>query len=160
RWLQRIADDELRTWDATRVDALASRFAKELERRGIPPRDLKASTEQVSVALKNAISDERGRWVLGPHPEARSEHRIRVTGAAGANTYIVDRIFRTAEGVRWIVDYKTSSHEGRDPEGFLDRERERYRAQLERYAGALAAGENTMLGLYFPLLAGWRQWRQ
>jgi len=28
RWLQRIADDELRTWDATRIDALASRFAK------------------------------------------------------------------------------------------------------------------------------------
>jgi len=160
RWLQRIADDELRTWDATRIDALASRFAKELERRGIPPRDLKASAEQVGVALKNAISDERGRWVLGPHPEARSEHRIRVTGAAGANTYIVDRIFRTAEDVRWIVDYKTSSHEGKDLEGFLDREQERYRAQLERYAWALAAGENPMLGLYFPLLAGWREWRQ
>src|SRR5216117_1893211 len=158
RWLQRIADDELRTWDATRIDALASRFAKELERRGIPPRDLKASTEQVSVALKNAISDERGRWVLGPHPEARSEHRIRVTGAAGANTYIVDRIFRTVEDVRWIVDYKTSSHEGADREEFLDREQDRYRAQLESYARALGPGE-AMLGLYFPALAAWRQWR-
>jgi ATP-dependent exoDNAse (exonuclease V) beta subunit len=159
RWLQRIADDELRTWDATRIDALRSRFAKELERRGIPPRYLKASTEQVSVALKNAISDERGRWVLGPHPEARSEHRIRVTGGAGANTYIVDRIFRTVEDVRWIVDYKTSSHEGADREAFLDREQERYRAQLEAYARALGPVE-AMLGLYFPLLAGWRQWRQ
>ncbi|TMG72476.1 MAG: DNA helicase UvrD, partial [Betaproteobacteria bacterium] len=158
RWLQRIADDELRTWDATRIDALASRFAKELERRGIPPPYLKASTEQVGVALKNAISDERGRWVLGPHPEARSEHRIRVTGAAGANTYIVDRVFRTAEDVRWIVDYKTSRHEGADVEGFLEREKQRYRAQLERYARALAASEEAMLGLYFPLLAGWRQW--
>jgi ATP-dependent exoDNAse (exonuclease V) beta subunit len=158
RWLQRIADDELRTWDATRIDALRSRFAKELERRGIPPRYLKASTEQVGVALKNAISDERGRWVLGPHPEARSEHRIRVTGAAGANTYIVDRIFRTAEDVRWIVDYKTSRHEGADREGFLERERDRYRAQLEAYARALAPGE-AMLGLYFPVLAAWKQWR-
>ncbi len=157
RWLQRIADDELRTWDATRIDALASRFAKELERRGIPPRDLKASTEQVGVALKNAISDERGRWVLGPHPEARSEHRIRVTGAAGASTYIVDRIFRTVEDVRWIVDYKTSRHEGADREGFLDREKERYGAQLERYAAAFGAGSSA-LGLYFPLLAGWREW--
>src|SRR3989475_9393518 len=159
RWLQRIADDELRSWDATRIDALASRFAKELERRGIPPRDLKASAEQVSVALKNAISDERGRWVLGPHPETRSEHSIRVTGAAGANTYIVDRIFRTAEDVRWIVDYKTSSHEGTDVEGFLEREKQRYRAQLESYARALGPVE-AMLGLYFPLLSGWRQWRQ
>jgi ATP-dependent exoDNAse (exonuclease V) beta subunit len=158
RWLQRIADDELRTWDATRIDALASRFAQELERRGVPPRELKASAEQISAALKNAISDERGRWVLGPHPEARSEHRIRVTGAAGASTYIVDRIFRTAEDVRWIVDYKTSRHEGADREGFLEREQKRYRPQLEAYARALAQGDAT-LGLYFPLLAAWKQWR-
>jgi ATP-dependent helicase/nuclease subunit A len=157
RWLQRIADDELRNWDAKHVDGLKTRFAKELERRGVPQRDLKASTEQVGVALKNAISDERGRWVLGPHPEARSEHRIRVTGPAGTSTYIVDRMFSTAEDARWIVDYKTSSHEGADREEFLDEQRERYRAQLERYARALAAGEVT-LGLYFPLLSGWREW--
>jgi ATP-dependent exoDNAse (exonuclease V) beta subunit len=157
RWLLRIADDELRGWDAERVDALKKRFAKELERRGVPHRELNVSVELVTTALKNAISDERGRWVLGPHPEARSEHRVRATSAAGANTYIVDRIFRTAEGVRWIVDYKTSSHEGADTEGFLDQQRERYRAQLERYAHALAAGEVT-LALYFPVLSGWREW--
>src|SRR5439155_7160 len=160
RWLQRIADDELRGWDAKSVDALKKRYSEELERRGVSNRDLKVSVELVTTALKNAISDERGRWVLGPHPEARSEHRIRVTSAAGASTYIVDRIFRTAEDVRWIVDYKTSSHEGKDLEGFLDREQERYRTQLERYARALAAGDRSMLGLNFPLLAGWRQWPQ
>jgi ATP-dependent exoDNAse (exonuclease V) beta subunit len=158
RWLQRIADDELRGWDATRVEVLKKRFAEELERRGVPHRDLEDSAELVTTALKNAISDERGRWVLGPYPEARSEHRIRVTGAAGANTYIVDRVFRTADGVRWIVDYKTSRHEGADREAFLDSERERYRGQLEAYAWALAQGDAT-LGLYFPLLAAWRQWR-
>jgi ATP-dependent helicase/nuclease subunit A len=157
RWLQRIADDELRGWDAKRVDALKQRFARELERRGVPHRDLKVSVDLVTTALKNAISEERGRWVLGPHPEARSEHRIRVTGAAGANTYIVDRIF-TVEDVRWIVDYKTSRHEGADREAFLDSERERYRAQLESYAQALGPGE-AALGLYFPLLSAWREWR-
>jgi ATP-dependent exoDNAse (exonuclease V) beta subunit len=159
RWLQRVADDELQGWDAKRVDALKNRFANELERRGIPPRDLRASTEQVSAALKTAISDERGRWVLGPHPEARSEHRIRVTGAAGASTYIVDRVFRTAEDVRWIVDYKTSRHQGADREAFLDSERERYRTQLERYAAALTVGPAS-LGLYFPLLGAWREWER
>ena len=61
---------------------------------------------------------------------------------------------------RWIVDYKTSSHEGADVAGFLDRERERYQAQLARYASALGAAPGTMLGLYFPLLAGWREWRR
>src|SRR5262249_31334838 len=77
--------------------------------------------------------------------------------AAGASTYIVDRIFRTAEGARWIVDYKTSHHEGADREAFLDSERERYREQLERYAAALGA-RPASLGLYFPLLGAWRGW--
>ncbi len=69
----------------------------------------------------------------------------------------MDRVFRTAEDARWIVDYKTSRHEGKDLEGFLDRERERYREQLERYAAALAKSPSK-LGLYFPLLKGWREW--
>jgi hypothetical protein len=60
--------------------------------------------------------------------------------------------------VRWIVDYKTSPHEGADREAFLDSERERYREQLEAYARALAPGE-AMLGLYFPVLVAWKQWR-
>jgi len=71
---------------------------------------------------------------------------------------VIDRTFRGADNRRWIVDYKTSSHEGADVAGFLDRERERYEAQLVRYASALGAEPGTMLGLYFPLLAGWREW--
>ena len=39
--------------------------------------------------------------------------------------------------MRWIVDYKTSSHEGAGLEEFLDRERERYAPQLERYAALM-----------------------
>jgi hypothetical protein len=66
----------------------------------------------------------------------------------------VDRVFQDASGERWIVDYKTSSHEGADPEAFLDRERERYAAQLARYSRAAGGGHR--LGLYFPLLQGWR----
>lgn len=54
-----------------------------------------------------------------------------------------------------MVDYKTNRHEGADIEGFLDRERERYAVQLQRYASALEGGARC--GLYFPLLAGWRE---
>ena len=43
-------------------------------------------------------------------------------------------------GVRWIIDYKTSVHEGADTAAFLDNELERYRGQLERYAALLQAG--------------------
>ena len=60
--------------------------------------------------------------------------------------------------MRWIVDFKTSRHEGADVQGFLDRERERYREQLENYAEAVGLGQKGKLGLYFPLIAAWREW--
>ena len=73
---------------------------------------------------------------------------------------IIDRTFCDAEGQRWVVDYKTSSHEGTDLDGFLDREQERYRFQLDRYAVVmrLLDGRPVRRGLYFPLLKGWREW--
>ena len=73
---------------------------------------------------------------------------------------VIDRTFRDADGQRWVVDYKTSSHEGGDVEGFLTREQERYRTQLDRYAALMRMldDEPVRRGLYFPLLKGWREW--
>ena len=70
---------------------------------------------------------------------------------------MLDRTFVDEQGARWIIDYKTGTHEGADVEGFLDRERLRYAGQLELYAQAL--GGAAQLGLYFPLLNGWREWK-
>jgi ATP-dependent exoDNAse (exonuclease V) beta subunit len=154
-WLQRIADDALRGWDASRVDALRPLFARELERRGIQRSRSSNAAILVADALKNSLADERGRWLLGPHPEARSEHRLRLRGGEGMRNYVIDRLFRDVAGERWIVDFKTSRHEGGGLEAFLDEQRTRYEPQLSAYA---AAFDRARLGLYFPLLRGWREW--
>jgi ATP-dependent exoDNAse (exonuclease V) beta subunit len=153
RWLQRIAEDELRGWDAARVSSLKEKFVRELERQGVPPAELERSAELVATALKNSLADERGRWVLGPHAEARNECRLTVHSEGRTRSYRMDRVFVDQDGVRWIVDYKTSRHEGADVEAFLDSERERYTPQLKAYARAMG---DARLGLYFPLLKGWR----
>jgi ATP-dependent exoDNAse (exonuclease V) beta subunit len=154
RWLQRIAEDELRGWDAKRVQALRPRFARELGRRGLPSSEATRSAELVVTALTNAVTDERGRWLLGPHPQARNEYRMRAGVQGEVRTYVIDRLFRDKADVEWVVDYKTSRHEGADLEAFLDRERDRYAPQLKTY-GDLRAGSRQ--GLFFPLLRGWRQ---
>ena len=150
RWLQRIAEDELKGWDARRVESLRSHFERDLYRRGVQAPG--PAAELVLAALKNTLADERGRWLLGPHPEAKSEYRIRTP----ERSYIVDRLIRESDGMRWVVDYKTSPQEGGGLDAFLDRQRERYRAQLDAYAGALGG---TAAGLYFPLQSGWRAWK-
>ena len=71
----------------------------------------------------------------------------------------IDRMFIDAGGDRWIVDYKTSTHEGGERELFLAQQGERYAPQLQRYAAIAAAmwPEPIRLALYFPLLAEFRE---
>jgi ATP-dependent helicase/nuclease subunit A len=153
RWLQRMADDELHGWDAKRIASSKKLFARELHRRGVAPAELERSVESITAALNNTLSDERGRWILGPHAEARSEYRMRVRTPDGQRSYVMDRVFRDSDGRLWVVDFKTSRHEGAAVEAFLDRERKRYAAQLDAYAAALGGASR---GLYFPLHSGWR----
>jgi ATP-dependent helicase/nuclease subunit A len=150
-WLQRIAEDQLRGWDAKRVEGLRARFAADLQRRGVAPGDLEHAAGLVISALKNALADERGRWVLGPHPSARSEYRLRTR----ERSFRIDRYFVDTDGVQWVVDYKTGEHEGGGLEAFLDQQRVRYAGQLDAYARALGGARR---GLYFPLQLGWREW--
>lgn len=149
RWLQRMAEDELKGWTKERVETLAPQFASELQRRGVQPSDIKIAARLVATALANAITDERGRWILGPHGDSHSEYRISTSDAR----LIVDRTFCDEQGTRWIVDYKLSVHEGSGLSDFLDEERRRYGAQLAAYA---KASPDSRTGIYFPLLKGWR----
>jgi ATP-dependent exoDNAse (exonuclease V) beta subunit len=157
RWLQRIALDGLERWDGARVRALAPAVRTALARRAVAGEDLEGASQKVLLAIERTIGDARGRWILGPHPEARCEYRLRVADPAGVRLLIVDRFFRDADGTHWVVDYKTGPHEGADIEGFLDRERERYAGQLRGYGAALAGRGPVRLALYFPLLGGWRE---
>ena len=117
-----------------------------------------AAVDRVARALAHALDDARGRWLLGPQQEAHNEYRVSTREAGHSRQHVIDRSFVDAQGRRWIIDYKSSSHEGGDIEGFLDREQQRYRAQLERYASVLPQDREVRFGLYFPLLGAWREW--
>jgi len=155
RWLQRIAEDGLGGWDAKRVDALRPRFIQELRRHGPLAAEAEIASNITMAALKNTLADERGRWVLSLHTDAKSEYRVRSRNLGAIRTYVIDRVFKDDTGKLWAVDYKTSRHEGSNIEAFLDRERTRYAAQLEGYATAAGGSD---VGLYFPMFSGWRQW--
>jgi len=158
RWLQRIGMEGVDQWDAARIHGLKPAISRSLARRGIPPQEQEAATGRVAKALEGAIGDPRGRWVLEARADAKSEYRLRVAGPKGVKLIVIDRMFSDEGGKRWIVDYKTSAHEGGDLEAFLDREVERYAPQLSGYSAAFK-GAGVELGLYFPLVKGWREWR-
>jgi ATP-dependent exoDNAse (exonuclease V) beta subunit len=160
RWLQRVAEDGLEGWDARRIHALRKIFRDELVARGLSADVMEDAAERVTITLQQTLDDPRGRWVLGARENARSE--LKLTGMIGGElaSVAMDRTFTDDRGTRWIVDYKTGVHEGGDIEAFLNRELERYRPQLERYATLMSRidGRPIRLGLYFPVLRGWREW--
>ena len=112
-------------------------------------------------AVAGTLKDTRGRWVLEQRNEARSEWELTGEIEGYLRSVKIDRSFVDDQGDRWIIDFKTGAHEGSDIDAFLDNERERYREQLESYAKLVSAIDNRpiRLGLYFPLLKGWREWR-
>jgi ATP-dependent exoDNAse (exonuclease V) beta subunit len=123
---------------------------------GVEQHELDAAATAVSGALGNAIGHERGRWLLfGDHSLAGCELLINTLRDGRIERYIVDRSFVTANGERWVIDYKTSSHSGGDLQAFIASEVERYTPQLTGYAQAFAALEperRVRAALYFPLL--------
>jgi len=154
RWLQRIAEDELRGWSRERIERLVPQFRQDLERKGVQTSEIEMAAGLVKTALVNTIEDERGRWILGPHQEAWTEYRFRTLEG---RRLVADRRIREEGGEEWVIDYKTSRHEGAGLDAFLDREKERYAPQLEQYSESL---ECARMGLYFPLIKGWREWRR
>jgi ATP-dependent exoDNAse (exonuclease V) beta subunit len=91
--------------------------------------------------------------------EAASELALTAVFDGVVQSLRIDRSFVDDQGVRWIVDWKTSSHEGGNRDAFLDNELVRYAPQLSRYAQVLKRldGRPQRIGLYFPLLDAWRE---
>jgi ATP-dependent exoDNAse (exonuclease V) beta subunit len=160
RYLQCIAATGVDTWTTTRIDAAEPRIRSELTSLGVAPTLLDEAATHVRAALQSVLADERGRWILGTHAEAASELRLTVVENGMLEHVVLDRSFVDA-GTRWVIDYKTSRHEGSDTAAFLEEEVARYRPQLERYAQTLARIDSRQirLGLYFPLLGSFREWQ-
>lgn len=160
-FLKRMAAGGLETWDETRVQQTQPLITAELSRMGVPASETSHAAAQVIRALSNTLKSERGRWLLAAHANARSEYPIGGKVQDKLITGSVDRTFLDEDGRFWIVDFKNSDHKGGNRAAFLDEEQRRYTPQLETYATLLqrVTSAPIMLGLYFPLMDEWREWR-
>jgi ATP-dependent helicase/nuclease subunit A len=156
---------ELQSLDVARVDERAIRareghFRRWLGLHGVPADRLPQAAERVVNALLAVHRDPRGRWILGSgYRDDFREHALSGHWQGEIARVVFDRSFIDA-GVRWVIDYKTSQHQGGAVEEFLDREVERYRPQLLRYAhlAQKMGPEPVRVALYFPLMQAWREW--
>lgn len=158
RALMRIARDGLSQWDAEAIRRRRPFWERALRELGVPREEEEILAGRVVDALEQTLQDDRGRWILDDHDQARSEYAV--TGVLGgpARRSVIDRTF-VADGTRWIIDFKTGRPEDDDLDAFLETEKERYQDQLEGYARLFEdQGLPIQLGLYFPLAEGWEHW--
>jgi ATP-dependent helicase/nuclease subunit A len=156
RWLQQIAEEGIALWNTGRVRDAVPALRLALSRAGVGREHIDTALARTIEALCNALEDQNGQWTLGTHSEAKNELPITTldpdTGTFQLN--IIDRTFVSDDGTRWIIDYKTGTHESTDVADFLRSEEERYRPQLRRYRDAFRKLEDRPIrtALYFPLL--------
>jgi len=151
RWLQQIAEGRA-VPDATALTEfrpVTERWLRELGISGDASADI---VPRVELALNGILTDEKGRWILG----GKGYAEFGLTGVIDGQieAVVLDRVRIDDDGNHWIIDYKTSSHEGGNLAGFLAAESERYGPQLNKYAAIYSAytGCDAHCGLYFPLL--------
>ncbi len=158
RALQKIASVGFARWQREDRESL---YRQQLRSLGTADADLDTATRRVAESVEAAITDPRGQWILQDgHRDSVCE--LPLSGWLDGELVhgVIDRSFVDDDGVRWIIDYKTSRHEGGQLEEFLDNEQIRYSEQMARYARLMSRWrkEPIRLGLYFPLLSGWREW--
>ena len=143
-----------------RIRAQADYFRRWFAQRGVPAAQIDVATQRVVDSLLAIAEDERGRWILRPGL-AEESRELALSGVLEGRIVkiVLDRTF-VDQGVRWIIDYKTSQHSGGERERFLDNEVTRYAQAMRRYAriAAKLGPEPIRLGLYFPLMRAWREW--
>jgi ATP-dependent exoDNAse (exonuclease V) beta subunit len=142
------------------------RLVAALRNEGIAPGTSQREAPRALTALRNALTDPTGRWILSSHRSAASEHSIASLDASvlrADRTFVAgSEPFSEGEDSIWIVDFKTTEQGSRSPERFSKDELLKYREQLERYASALRElspePRRIVLGLYYPLIPRLLHW--
>jgi ATP-dependent exoDNAse (exonuclease V) beta subunit len=151
RWLQRVADRRV-PLQGSELDRIRATTKRWLRAMGVMDAARESVCARVEAALLGVLADEKGRWLLAG--EGMAEVALTGMYEGELTSVILDRVRIDEQGTHWIVDYKTSSHEGGNLAAFLQSEIDRYQPQLKKYRHLYAAYAQTdpRCALYFPLL--------
>ncbi|MGB0624204.1 MAG: PD-(D/E)XK nuclease family protein, partial [Luminiphilus sp.] len=141
-------DPQVQAW----IDHNLSHYA-------LAPQSAEQAKARLSKLLEHALTCETGRWILGAQIDAQSELAISRVEAGEVKNYVVDRTFLDErEGVRWVIDYKTSEPmAGETVADFEARECDAYREQLKNYVELIGGIKWEVeapikAALYFPAI--------
>lgn len=149
-------------WSALTADERDEVLRNGLRALGVRRDDLERAVTKVVATMEKTLASKRGQWLLAPHPQQAAEMPLSGEIASQIVHRVIDRTFVT-QGVRWVIDYKTSSPAPEeDVDSFLRREGEHYQQQLEVYMQLMQQLDRDHLvrgAFYFPVIDGWYEYQ-
>ncbi|MEO0423704.1 MAG: UvrD-helicase domain-containing protein [Pseudomonadota bacterium] len=145
---------------ADEAAALNRRVVDALHRAGLRADPLLDAARRALTAIRATLEDTQGRWALG-------EQGSQVQAGWGLSGWLegravsarVDLSFLVGD-VRWLVELRTSEHQGGGVEQFLQAEARNVGRELQlamRLAEMLETEREHRAGVYFPMLGEWRE---
>jgi ATP-dependent exoDNAse (exonuclease V) beta subunit len=159
--LQKIVGGNWIQWKHRKTESLLAELRISLLENGLGQENLSDAISTLRIAVENLKSDPRADWIFSDqHSQVKTEWPLTALIDNTVENVLIDRSFVDSDNNRWIIDFKSSSHEGGDNQWFLENEKQRYQQQLARYAEIVGKLEERKikLGLYYPLLKGWCEW--
>ncbi|WEJ62067.1 UvrD-helicase domain-containing protein [Thiomicrorhabdus lithotrophica] len=157
---EQMVIDGMEQWDQAKLTKMLPGYELWLLQNGLPEKDLPEAMRRVKKSINHALNNAKVCWALQSNlPESATEYPLSsIEGDTVAN-HIVDRTFIDDEGVRWIVDYKTSVNDDEKVDTFIAYQTEKYQSQLERYGQLFAQIEQRPQKwvLYFSYLDVWHE---
>jgi len=151
RWLQHLADrnEPMQFQNIAHFRTVTGRWIDEL---GVDDVERDTISSRAEDSVRRILEDPKGRWIL--FGDGHAEFAVTGLYQGRLDSIVIDRIKIDDDGTHWIVDYKTSVHEGGDRAGFIRQEVERYRPQLSKYAAMYSSLTDAPVktALYFPML--------
>ncbi len=150
--LQKIGHLGINWWQSSTQEKKKSYLKKNLMQLGMLSPDIPFAIETILNALDKTLQDPRGQWILKNHHDAKAEFPLTAVIENNIKSLIIDRTFVDETGTRWIIDYKTAD--------FSAENLAEYQKKMGQYYQAMQAIESRpiRLGLYFPLVSGWKEW--
>jgi ATP-dependent helicase/nuclease subunit A len=133
RYLELIMRQSDEAWTVSRFESLKPAMHKWARTQGAKPEQLESIVERTVSILKTTIESDDGRWLLKPRTNVSAELPIVSVSGEDIRTQRLDLTF-VEEGIRWIIDYKSTAFSGMPDTQTLQLQAEKHRQQLEDYA--------------------------
>jgi len=157
---EQMVIDGLEQWNQAKLGEMLPSYELWLLQNGLPEKDLPEAMRRVKQSINHALNNSKVCWALqNTLPESATEYPLSSVEGDAVVNHIVDRTFVDNDGVRWIVDYKTSVNDDEKVDTFIAFQTEKYQSQLERYGQLFAQIEQRPQKwvLYFSYLDIWHE---